>query len=178
MACIWSFRLNFVKNLCLNYYSQNLVLFNFRGDNARVFQRAYMNLNMTVGQAACQLLCPYTKSTLAMSCVCWIVPIVMCDSFKKACGCSCMHVISGITDGGRGANRLKRVRPGCVCTPSVWDWSSNVGKDGLDCAIIDVNSALDESAKRALTSMCMEVTCKCCLFGLSLLLALTDFAHM
>jgi len=31
---------------------------------------------------------------------------------------------------------------------------------------------------RALTSMCMEVTYKCCLLGLSLLLALTDFAHM
>ena len=30
MAGIWSFRLNFDKNLCLNYYSQNLVLFNFR----------------------------------------------------------------------------------------------------------------------------------------------------
>jgi len=32
--------------------------------------------------------------------------------------------------------------------------------------------------KRALTSMCMEVTYKCCLLGLSLLLALADFAHM
>jgi len=31
--------------------------------------------------------------------------------------------------------------------------------------------------KRALTSMCMEVTYKCCLLGLSLL-ALADFAHM
>jgi len=52
MAGIWSFRLNFVKHLCLNYYSWNLVLLNFRGDNARVFQRVSMNLNMTVGQAA------------------------------------------------------------------------------------------------------------------------------
>ena len=32
--------------------------------------------------------------------------------------------------------------------------------------------------KRVLTSMCMEVTYKCCLLGLSLLLALADFAHM
>ena len=32
--------------------------------------------------------------------------------------------------------------------------------------------------KRDLTSMCMEVTYKCCLLGLSLLLALADFAHM
>ena len=38
MAGIWSFRLNFVKNACLNYYySRNLVSFNFRGDNAIVF---------------------------------------------------------------------------------------------------------------------------------------------
>jgi len=47
-----------------------LVLFNFCGDNARVFQRVSMNLNMTVGQAACQLLCQYTHSTLVASCVC------------------------------------------------------------------------------------------------------------
>ena len=39
IAGIWSFWLNFVKNVCLNYYSRNLVSFNFRGDNARVFQR-------------------------------------------------------------------------------------------------------------------------------------------
>jgi len=32
--------------------------------------------------------------------------------------------------------------------------------------------------KRALTFMCMEVTYKCRLLGLSLLLALADFAHM
>ena len=66
MAGMWSFRLNFVKNACLNY-SRNLVSFNFRGDNARVFQRVSIrvNLNMTVGQAACQLLCRYTYSTLA-----------------------------------------------------------------------------------------------------------------
>jgi len=80
---IWSFRLNFVKNLCLNYYSRNLVLFNFRGDNARVFQRVTINLNMTVGQAACQLLCRYTQSTLTGSCVCWIVPIVTCGSVQR-----------------------------------------------------------------------------------------------
>jgi len=42
MAGIWSFRLNFVNNLCLNYYSRNLVLCNFRGDKARVFQRVTM----------------------------------------------------------------------------------------------------------------------------------------
>jgi len=31
---IRSFRLNFVINLCLNYYSRTLVLFIFCGDNA------------------------------------------------------------------------------------------------------------------------------------------------
>jgi len=54
--------------------------FRFRGDNARVFQQISMNLDMTVGQAACQLLCRYTQYTLAASCVCWIVLIVTCES--------------------------------------------------------------------------------------------------
>ena len=94
-----SFRLNFVKNVCLDYYSRNLVLFNFRDDNARVFQRVSMNLNMTVGQAACQLLCRYTFSTLAASCVCWIVPIATCDYQKNLWLFMFeMHLISGITD--------------------------------------------------------------------------------
>jgi len=66
-----------------------LVLFNFRGDNARDFQQVSMNLNMTAGQAAYQLLCRYTQSTLAASCVCWIVPIVTSDSIKRTCGHSC-----------------------------------------------------------------------------------------
>ena len=91
MVGFWSFRLNFVKNLGLNYYSWNLVLLNFRGVSARVFQRISMNFNMTVGQAACQLLCRYTHSTLVSSCVCWIVPIVMCDSIKRTYGCSCFE---------------------------------------------------------------------------------------
>jgi len=34
LAGIWSLRSNFIKNVCLNYYSRNLVLLNFRGDNA------------------------------------------------------------------------------------------------------------------------------------------------
>jgi len=84
-----------------------LVLFNFRGDNARVFQRVSMNLNVTVGQAACQLLCWYTQSTLAASCVCWIVPIFTCDSIKRTCGCSCLKCTWSVAQltGGRGANR-------------------------------------------------------------------------
>jgi len=66
-------------------------LFNFRGDNARVFQRVSMNLNTTIGQAACQLLCRCTQRTLAASCVCWIVPTVTCDFIKRTCGCSCLQ---------------------------------------------------------------------------------------
>jgi len=45
------------QKFVLKYYS---LLFNFRGDNARDFQRVSMNLNMTVGQAAYQLFCRYT----------------------------------------------------------------------------------------------------------------------
>jgi len=88
MAGIWSFRLNFVKNVCLNYNSRNLVSFHFRGNNDRVFQRVSIgvNLNMTVGQAACQLLRRCTQSTLAASCVYWIVPIATCDSIKRLVG--------------------------------------------------------------------------------------------
>ena len=35
-------------------------LIRLRVDNARVFQRVSKNFNMTVGQAACRLLCRYT----------------------------------------------------------------------------------------------------------------------
>jgi len=49
----------------------------FRGDNARVFRRVSMTISMTVGQAACRLLCRYTQSTLIASCVCRIVPLVL-----------------------------------------------------------------------------------------------------
>ena len=40
---------------------------------------------------------------------------------------------------------LKRVRPSCVRTPSVWDRS--LGR--MDCDVIDVNSSPDESAKES-----------------------------
>jgi len=53
-------------------------LIRFRVDNATVFQRVSMNLNMTVGQAACRQLCQCTQSMLAVSC--WIVPIVTRES--------------------------------------------------------------------------------------------------
>jgi len=42
-----------------------------------------MNRSMTVGQAACRLVCRYTQSRLVASCVCWIVPIVTCESGKR-----------------------------------------------------------------------------------------------
>jgi len=71
----------------LNQYSRNLVLFNFRGDNASVFQRVSMNLNMTVGQAACQLLCRYTQSTLAASSFAESYRLLR---VKRICGCSCL----------------------------------------------------------------------------------------
>jgi len=45
-----------------------------------------MNLIMNVGQgqATCRLLCRCAQSTLATSCVCWIVPIVKtCESGEE-----------------------------------------------------------------------------------------------
>jgi len=41
---------------------------------------------MTVGQAVCQLLCRYIQSTLAASCVCWIVQIATCTLSKELVG--------------------------------------------------------------------------------------------
>ena len=97
-----------VKNVCLNYYSRNLVLFNIGGDNASVFQRVSMNLNMTVCHAACQLLCQDTQRTMASSCVCWIAPIATCDSIKRTSWLFMfeMHLTSGITDRWQGCEPL------------------------------------------------------------------------
>jgi len=49
-----------------------------------------MNLNMIVGQDTCRLLCCQTQSTLAASCIWWIMSIVTCESGEKTCGCSCL----------------------------------------------------------------------------------------
>jgi len=70
-------------------------LFRSLVDNARVFQRVSMNLYMTIGQAACPLLCRYSQCTLAASCIFWIVPIVTCESGERTCDCSLfeMHLI-------------------------------------------------------------------------------------
>jgi len=88
----------FVKILYL-HYSWIVVIFHsfrLRVDNARIFQRVSMNLNVTVGQAACRLLCRYrpTQCTLAASCICWIVPIVTCESGEGICDCSCLKCTS------------------------------------------------------------------------------------
>ena len=83
----------------------NLVLFNFGGDNPKIFQRVSMNFNMTVGQAVCQLLFRYaqSQSTLAASCVCWIVPIVVWLYQKNFWLFMFeLHLISGITDVWQG----------------------------------------------------------------------------
>jgi len=66
-------------------------LIRFRVDDARVFQRVFMTTtNMIVGQAANRLQCRHTQSTLAASCVCWIVTIVTCESGERTCGWSCL----------------------------------------------------------------------------------------
>jgi len=65
-------------------------LISFLGHNAWVYQRVSMNLNMTVCQAACRILCRNAQSTLAAFCVSWIVPIVTCESGERTYGCSCL----------------------------------------------------------------------------------------
>jgi len=60
--------------------------FRFCGDN----QQISMNLNMTVGQASCRLLCRCTQSMLVASCVCWIVRIVTSESCERTCGRYCL----------------------------------------------------------------------------------------
>jgi len=51
-------------------------LIRFRVDNAKAFQRASMNLNMTIGQAACL---PLLNRT-----------IITCESSEKTCGSLCL----------------------------------------------------------------------------------------
>ena len=81
--------------------------------------------------------------------------------------------------GVRYRERLKWNSP-VVESCSVWDWSSNLRKDGLWSMSSMLTPHQTNQPKRALTSICMdiEVTYKCRLLTLSLLLALADFAHM
>jgi len=61
---------------------------------------------VTDGQAACQLLGRYTQSTLAASCVCWIVGLLIVTLwlYQKNLWLFMfeMHLISGITDWWQG----------------------------------------------------------------------------
>jgi len=83
-------RQNFMPKLFVKF--SFFQLFSFRVVNARVFQRISMNLNVTVDQAACPLLCRYTQWTLAAPCICWIVPIVTYESGERTCDCL-LHLI-------------------------------------------------------------------------------------
>ena len=69
--------------------------------------RFYMAWKLvTDGQAACQLLGRYTQSTLAASCVCWIVGLLIVTLwlYQKNLWLFMfeMHLISGITDWWQG----------------------------------------------------------------------------
>jgi len=101
--------------------------------------------------------------------LCLLFSLHLFSSF--CCFFHATHVIHPAPQGGVCYREpLKRVQPGCVRTPSVWEaWIVTSSM---------LNSRLTNRPKRALTSMCMEVTYKCRLLGLSLLLALADFAHM
>jgi len=61
----------------------HLIRFRFK---ARVFQRVSMNLNMTIGQAAYQILwIQASQRTLAATCVLLNRPIVTCESGERNC---------------------------------------------------------------------------------------------
>ena len=101
VAGIWSFRLKFVKNACLNYYSRNLVSFNFRDDNARVFQRVpYKWISIR------RLVKPHANCCVDILTARWLRP-AFAESYRlRRVSLSKnlwlfmfeMHLISGITD--------------------------------------------------------------------------------
>jgi len=72
-----------LRQKCLNYYSCNLVLFNFPGDNAKSSNEfPWISIWRLVKPHASYCV-DIPQSTLAASCVCRIVPIAACDSIKK-----------------------------------------------------------------------------------------------
>ena len=75
---------------------------------------------------------------------------------------------------------LKRVRPSCVRTPSVWDWSSNLGR--MDCGVIYVNSAPDESISYLHVHGSHFLSVACLVFPFSLvwpsLLTCSELLHL
>ena len=104
MAGIWPFRLNFVKNLCLNYYSRNLVLFNLVMITPE-FSNEFPWISIWRLVKPHGIYCvDILKHT---GCVCWIVPTVTFDSIKRTCVCSCLKCTWSVASltGGRGANR-------------------------------------------------------------------------
>jgi len=103
MAGIWSFRLNIVKNLCLNYYLRNLVLFNFRGDNAKSSNEfPWISVWRLVKPHAnyCVDILKHTGCVLRLlnrtDCYVWLYQKNLCMFMFE------MHLISGITDGWQG----------------------------------------------------------------------------
>ena len=68
-------------------------LIRFRVDNAGVFQRVAMNLNMTVGQATCRLLCRYTQKPVG----CFLCLLnrtdCMCELGERTSSFSCLKCI-------------------------------------------------------------------------------------
>jgi len=60
---------------------------------------------------------------------------------------------------------LKRVRPSCVHTPPVWAWTQ---KPRWARQLLVPSARQTNRPKRALTSMCMEITYMCRLLGLFL----------
>ena len=88
VVCSINIHQNFVSSLFMKLSFIHLI--RFRVDNARVFQRISMNLNMTVGQDGCPPICRHTQRTLAASCIWWIMSIVTCESGERTCGCLCL----------------------------------------------------------------------------------------
>ena len=76
-------RQNFILQLFVKFSFFHV--FRFRVDNARVFQRISINLNMTVGQATCRLLRRLSQCTLAASC------FVTYESGERTCDCLCLQ---------------------------------------------------------------------------------------
>ena len=103
MVGIWSFIVNFVKNLCLNYYSRNLVLFNFCGDNVSLptsFHESQYDgwpsrmptiVSIHSKHAGCVL-----RLLNRTDCYVWLYQKILWLFMFE------MHLISGIPDGWQG----------------------------------------------------------------------------
>ena len=99
------FRLNFVKNLCLNYNSRNLVLFNFRGDNASLPTRFHESQYDGWSSRMPTIVSIYSKHVGCdlrllnrTDCDVWLYPKKLWLFMFE------MLLISGITDGWQGGH--------------------------------------------------------------------------